>query len=101
MSENILALERKQEKNSSSVQTTKKKKNKQEEEAAEYRQKTKRIVVTESNYNALMARGRFGQTFNDVVAELLNPADMPIKRSRYGSDNPNSKRQGQLLEVTR
>jgi hypothetical protein len=34
----------------------------------------RRIVISESIYNALTARGRFGQTFNDILTELLNPS---------------------------
>jgi hypothetical protein len=46
------------------------------------KEQTRRIVVTESNYIALMGKGRFGQTFNDIITELLNP-NISIS-SKYG-----------------
>lgn len=35
------------------------------------KEKTKRIVVSERNYNKLMQQGKFKETFDDVITRIL------------------------------
>jgi hypothetical protein len=35
------------------------------------KQKTRRIVVSETNYNTLMHKGKFHETFDDVITRII------------------------------
>jgi predicted CopG family antitoxin len=41
------------------------------------KEKTKRIVVSEDNYNKLMENGKFHETFDDVITRILTSQKAP------------------------